>query len=59
MVWMERLKEKFEKVIWLNPMQQDYWGDGGSLRIVRQLVEDKMYPLTVEGLEQGMKYLSK
>ena len=58
-VWMQRIKDKFNKVIWLNPMPEDYWGQGGSLGITRQLVENKMYPLTIEGLEQGMKYLSK
>jgi hypothetical protein len=57
-VWMQRLKEHFRKVIWLNPMPEDYWGSGGSLGITKQLVEDKMYPLTLEGLEAGMKYLT-
>ncbi len=57
-VWMQRLKEHFRKVIWLNPMPEDYWGAGGSLGITKQLVEDKMYPLTLEGLEAGMKYLT-
>ncbi len=58
-VWMQRVMEKFDKVIWLNPLPRDYWGDGGSLGITRQLVEEHMYPLTLEGLEQGMKFLSK
>jgi len=58
-VWMQRIKEKFNKVIWLNPMPDAYWGPGGSMGIVQQLVEGKMYPLTIEGLERGMKYLSK
>jgi len=58
-VWLQRVKDKFSKVIWLNPMPEAYWGTGGSLGIVRQLVENHMYPLTIEGLEHGMKYLSK
>ena len=58
-VWMQRLTEKFEKVIWLNPLPENYWGEGGSLGLTRRLVSDHMYPLTLQGLEQGMRYLSK
>lgn len=58
-VWMQRLKEKFDKVIWLNPLPEQYWGEGGSLGMTRSLVENHMYPLSIEGLEAGMKYLSQ
>ncbi len=58
-VWMQRLKDHFRKVIWLNPMPENYWGEGGSLGITKQLMENEMYPLTIEGLEAGMKSLSK
>src|SRR5690606_10888927 len=58
-VWMQRIREKFNKVIWLNPLPEAYWGQGGSLGMTRQLLDDKMYPLTIEGLEAGMKYLSQ
>lgn len=58
-VWMQRITEKFDKVIWLNPLPENYWGEGGSLGITRQLLSDHMYPLTIEGLERGMKFLSQ
>ena len=58
-VWMQRLTDHFEKVIWINPLPEHYWGEGGSLGITRQLMENHMYPMTVEGLEAGMKYLSR
>ena len=58
-VWMQRLTDHFEKVIWINPLPEHYWGEGGSLGITKQLLEHKMYPMTVEGLEAGMKYLSR
>ncbi len=58
-VWMQRLKDHFEKVIWINPLPEHYWGDGGSLGITKQLLEQKMFPMTVEGLEAGMKFLSR
>lgn len=58
-VWMQRLTSHFEKVIWINPLPEQYWGEGGSLGITKQLLDNKMYPMTVEGLEAGMKYLSR
>jgi uncharacterized protein with von Willebrand factor type A (vWA) domain len=58
-VWMQRLTDHFEKVIWINPLPDQYWGEGGSLGITRQLLDHRMYPMTVEGLEAGMKYLSR
>lgn len=57
--WMRRLTDHFEKVIWINPLPEHYWGEGGSLGITKQLLDKKMYPMTVEGLEAGMKYLSR
>ncbi|MFZ2288736.1 MAG: hypothetical protein WAV92_03575, partial [Halopseudomonas yangmingensis] len=35
------------------------WEYTSSTRMIRELVEDKMYPLTLQGLEDGMRYLSK
>jgi len=58
-IWMQRVKEHFNKVAWINPLPEHYWGQGGSLGITRQLVEDHMYPMSVEGLESAMKYLSR
>jgi len=58
-VWLKRLKEKFDKVVWINPAPEAHWGSGGSLGIIREIMEDKMYPLTIEGLEKAMKELSK
>lgn len=58
-VWMQRVLDKFDKVIWLNPLPENYWGEGGSLGIVRKMLSDHMYPMSLEGLERGMKYLGK
>jgi len=58
-VWLKRIKEKFDKVVWINPAPEAHWGAGGSLGIIKEIMEDKMYPLTIEGLEKGMKELSK
>lgn len=58
-VWLQRLKDKFDKVVWINPAPEGHWGTGGSLGIIKQIFEDEMYPLTLEGLERAMKQLSK
>jgi uncharacterized protein with von Willebrand factor type A (vWA) domain len=58
-VWMQRFMEKYKKVIWINPYPKDTWGYTSSTNIVRDLIDDQMYPLTLRGLEEGMRFLSK
>ncbi|MGB0494790.1 MAG: vWA domain-containing protein [Kangiellaceae bacterium] len=58
-IWMQRLKAIFDKVIWLNPVEEKYWNYTQSIGMVKQLVEDKMFPLSVKGLEHGITWLSK
>jgi uncharacterized protein with von Willebrand factor type A (vWA) domain len=58
-VWLQRLKDKFDKVVWINPAPESHWGNGGSLGIIKQIVEDEMYPLTLGGLEKAMKKMSQ
>ena len=58
-VWMQRLTDVFEKVIWLNPTAPQYWAYTQSIEMTRNLVDDHMYPLSLEGLERAIAYLSK
>ncbi len=58
-LWMRRLRETYEKCIWINPVPEDEWEYTQSIAITRQLMEGKMYPLTLRGLEDGMSFLSK
>jgi uncharacterized protein with von Willebrand factor type A (vWA) domain len=58
-VWMRRLTDHFDKVIWINPLPNDYWGEGGSLGVTKQLLNEHMFPMTVDGLAEGMRYLSR
>ncbi|MDO6507350.1 VWA domain-containing protein [Colwellia sp. 4_MG-2023] len=57
-VWMKRLTDHFNKVIWLNPQPESQWPYYASIQIMQQLVERKMYPLTLAGLGQGIKALT-
>lgn len=58
-VWMRRLTDVYDKVIWLNPVPEDEWEYTQSVSMTRQLVDGKMFPLTLKGLEEGMSFLSK
>jgi len=58
-VWMRRVRETYDKVVWLNPTPQADWHWTSSIEYTRQLMEDHMYPLTLKGLEEAMGYLSK
>ena len=58
-LWMRRLRETYEKCIWINPVPEDEWEYTQSIAITRQLMDGKMYPLTLRALEDGMSFLSK
>jgi uncharacterized protein with von Willebrand factor type A (vWA) domain len=55
--WMKRLLTSFPRHAWLNPEPQDRWEYTPSIRITRELVEDRMFPLTLAGLDRAMRSL--
>ncbi len=57
--WMTRVVETYDKLIWLNPVREDYWEHTPTIQRVRQILENRMFPLTLSGLEKGMALLSK
>ena len=57
--WMTRILENWQKVIWLNPEPQEHWEYTQSNLIIRELLSDQMYPLTVKGIEEGMAALGR
>ncbi len=56
--WLQRLLDTWPKAIWLNPEPADRWEYTPSIQMLAQLMEQRMYPLTVSGLEQGMRTLT-
>jgi uncharacterized protein with von Willebrand factor type A (vWA) domain len=56
-VWMERLLAHFPKAVWLNPVPQNHWGYTQSIAVIRNLIANRMYPLNLEGIDQGMREL--
>jgi len=57
--WLERFTQIYKKSVWLNPTPKHYWEHTRSTKIIQELMEDRMYPLTLKGLEEAMAYLSK
>lgn len=58
-VWLMRLLEQFPKTIWLNPVPENHWRHTHSTGLIRELFANKMYPLTLAGLEQATRELSR
>ena len=56
--WITRLQESFDKVIWFNPTPKAHWGYTQSIGLIQELVEEHMYPLTLDGLDRGIRYLA-
>ena len=58
-VWMSRLLAAYPRAIWLNPQPQNRWSYVPSIEMVRELMGERMFPLTLEGLEQGIRALQR
>jgi uncharacterized protein with von Willebrand factor type A (vWA) domain len=58
-VWMQRLLQAYPHTVWLNPNVQQYWSYTESTRILQRLMAGRMFPLTLEGLDAGMRELNR
>jgi uncharacterized protein with von Willebrand factor type A (vWA) domain len=56
-VWVDRVTQIYGSVVWLNPTGERHWDYTPSIGVIRQLVNDRMYPLTIEGLDKAMREL--
>jgi hypothetical protein len=56
-MWMERITRTYPASVWLNPVPEREWEHTYSIRIMRQLMGDRMYPLTLDGLDRAMREL--
>ncbi len=57
--WLQRMLDTYPKAAWLNPVPEKYWDFTPSVQVVRQLMSNRMFPLTLGGLEKAMKELNK
>jgi hypothetical protein len=58
-VWLKRLLQVYPKAVWLNPEREHDWQYTQSTKMLNELMEGRMYPLTINGLEESMSYLAK
>jgi uncharacterized protein with von Willebrand factor type A (vWA) domain len=56
-VWLQRLTTRFQRYAWLNPEPQNRWEYVQSIGIARQLLADRMFPLTLRGLDDAIRAL--
>lgn len=57
--WLQRFTSTFPHFAWLNPEPEGLWQYRQSIALIRQLMNDRMFPLTIDGLERAMRLLSK
>jgi len=57
-VWLRRMLALYTKAVWLNPVPEDRWRYTGSIGMIREIMEGRMYPLTLEGLDRAMRELA-
>ncbi|SDO68379.1 hypothetical protein SAMN05216196_10826 [Lutimaribacter pacificus] len=58
-VWLQRARDQWPDHMWINPVPEKYWGYTHSIGMIRELFEDRMVPMTLAGIEQGMKDLTR
>jgi uncharacterized protein len=57
--WLQRLTHAFPKFAWINPEPLGVWQYRQSISVIQQLLSNRMYPLTIKGLEEAMRAMSK
>ena len=58
-VWLRRMLEVYRKAVWLNPEPEESWQYRQSITIIRELMGNRMYPTTIDGIEKAMRALTK
>ncbi|WP_374651209.1 VWA domain-containing protein [Rhizorhabdus sp.] len=58
-VWMQRMLNVYSSSVWLNPVPEAYWMHSQSTRMMRELMDNRMFPLTLTGLEDAMRSLAR
>ena len=58
-VWLKRVTGIYEHCVWLNPIAEKHWDWTASLKLIRDLMGSRMYPLTLEGLDRAMRELMR
>ncbi|MGB0958625.1 MAG: vWA domain-containing protein [Halocynthiibacter sp.] len=57
--WLRRAREQWPSNVWLNPLPERHWQYTHSIRMIQEIFENAMVPMTLQGIERGMKGLSR
>lgn len=57
--WLRRAREQWPNHMWINPVARDHWDYTHSVRMIREIFDDRMVPMTLKGIESGMKELTR
>ncbi len=57
--WLRRLLATYPRAVWLNPVPERYWTGTQSIGMIRELMEGRMFPLTLDGLDRAMRRLTR
>lgn len=59
-VWLQRFADIYERMVWLNPTPRAHWDHTPSIQVIREVIgPERMFPLTIEGLDGAMRELSR
>lgn len=58
-VWLRRAREQWGRCVWLNPTPERHWSYAASVGMIRQIMDDRMFPLTLDGLDRAMQALTR
>ena len=58
-MWMNRMLSIYEHAVWLNPVPEEHWHYSPSTDVIKQLMSDRMFPLTLGGIDQAMRELGR
>jgi uncharacterized protein with von Willebrand factor type A (vWA) domain len=57
-LWLKRLVDAYPKAVWLNPVPEKYWGGTPSIGMIGTLLDERMFPLTLDGIDRAMRRLT-
>ncbi len=58
-VWLERAIEHWPASVWINPLPEAYWPHTHSIQMIREIFSDRMFPMTLAGIEEAMRALQR
>ncbi|MEL6582686.1 MAG: VWA domain-containing protein [Pseudomonadota bacterium] len=58
-VWLQRVREKWPDAVWINPLPEQHWRYTQSLQMIREIFENRMYPMTLDGIDRAVRELGR